>query len=155
MTIRLQYKDLLGAYKCFGSSLRSTQSCCTGCGLRGSVIKRGIKTGCNYARLILLKQWGISSPQYLFARGENNNHIEQIKTLPSDATSIVMQISSFSFSQKRPLTLAPLPIIKIKVWHHRSINYRFIWFILPYTVSSYDSGQPHMLKADAIWNPSD
>lgn len=31
-------------------------------------------------------------------RRENNNHIEQIKTLPSDATSIVMQISLCAFS---------------------------------------------------------
>lgn len=78
-------------------------------GLRGAVIKRGIKPGCNYAQLILGKQGGISSAPSLFARGENNNHIGQIKTSPSDATPIVMQIPSFPASQKRPLTGVPLP----------------------------------------------
>lgn len=34
-------------------------------------------------------------------RRENNNHIEQIKTLPSDATSIVMQISLWAFSDQQ------------------------------------------------------
>lgn len=34
-------------------------------------------------------------------RRENNNHIEQIKTLPSDATSIVMEISLCAFSDQQ------------------------------------------------------
>lgn len=34
-------------------------------------------------------------------RRENNNPIEQIKTLPSDATSIVMQISLCAFSDQQ------------------------------------------------------
>lgn len=77
-----------------------------GLGLKGAVIKRGIKPGCNYARLILGKQGGISP---LFARGENNNRPGQIKTSPSDATPIVMQIPSVPGSPKGTLDTGAAP----------------------------------------------